>query len=203
MFTGLRNNQKSAIPNKWLHYESEPMFHRCLALGAVSVALLSTSAFAADLIIPTTPQPIIESAGFSWDGFYAGVHAGGEFFPLATTGVVGVHAGVNFIVADPILLGVEATAEYVWSNIVDYSEYFINARLGAVVTDSAMVYALAGTGFAANGGATSNIYQLGGGVEFAVTDAVSVRAQIVGIAAYSSPDFFDAAKVTVGISYHF
>jgi outer membrane immunogenic protein len=179
------------------------MFLRSLTLGAVSVALLSTSAIAADLIIPTTPQPIVESAGFSWDGLYAGVQAGGEFHPSSTGGLVGIHAGVNFIVADPILVGIEGTAEYVWHSAASYGEYFINARLGAVVTDSVMVYALAGTGIASSGTSSDNLYQLGGGVEFAVTDSVSVRAQIVGVADYASANFFDAAKATVGISYHF
>lgn len=181
------------------------MFVRSLALGAVSVALLSTtSAFAADLIIPTTPQPIMESAGFSWDGLYAGVQAGGQFYPGTTYGLVGAHVGVNFIVADPILVGVEGTAEYIWNNAVGFGEFFVNARLGAVLTDSVLVYALAGTGVEVNnGGTTFGTYQLGGGVEFAVTDSVSVRGQLVGVGFYNDPDFFDGAKATVGVSYHF
>lgn len=178
---------------------------RSLVLGAAAVALLSTtSAFAADLIIPTTPQPIYESAGFSWDGFYAGAQFGGQFYPTLSYGLVGVHAGINFIVADPILLGVEGTAEYIFGSGGNFGEFFVNARLGAVVTDSVLLYGLAGTGVEVNSvGTTFGTYQLGGGVEFAVTDSVSVRGQLVGVGFYNDPDFFDGVKATVGISYHF
>ncbi len=181
------------------------MFLRSIALGAVSVALLSTtSAFAADLIIPTTPQPIIESAGFDWEGLYAGVQAGGQFYPGLSYGLVGAHVGVNFIVADPVLLGLEGTAEYIWNNGAGFGEFFINGRLGVVATDSVLLYALAGTGVEVNSvGNTFGTYQLGGGVEFAVTDSVSVRAQVVGVGFYNDPDFFDGAKATVGVSWHF
>ncbi|KFC72486.1 putative outer-membrane protein, putative secreted protein [Devosia sp. LC5] len=182
------------------------MFVRSLSLGVAAAALLVGGAQAADLIIPTTPAPIYEAAGFSWDGMYAGVQGGGEFFDGFTNGVIGAHVGVNFIVADPILLGVEGTAEYVFGDETDgYGEFFINGRVGAVVTDSVLVYALAGAGVAAQDGSDNvGLYQLGGGVELAVTDAVSVRGQIVGVGTFDDgDDFFEAAKATIGVSYHF
>lgn len=202
------------------------MFVRSLTLGVAAAALISSGAMAADLIIPTAPQPIYEAAGFSWDGMYAGIQGGGLFGRKDVNGntpgfgVIGAHVGYNFIVADPILLGVEGTAEYVWgrNNGVDQNagNFFINARVGAVVTDSVLVYALAGTGLEtvdgrrnAAGAAIDNaqgVYQLGAGVEFAVTDAVTVRGQLVGYGYYNDnlrKDFFDGAKATVGVSYHF
>ena len=54
------------------------MFIRSMAIATVAL-LSTTAAMAADLIIPTTPEPIMESAGFSWEGLYAGVRAGGQF----------------------------------------------------------------------------------------------------------------------------
>jgi outer membrane immunogenic protein len=181
------------------------MIVRSLAVAAV--ALLSTTAtFAADLIIPTSPEPIMESAGFSWDGLYAGVQLGGQFYPGTTYGLIGAHLGVNFIVADPVLIGVEGSAEWIFTNAASFGEFFINARLGAVVTDQVLVYALAGTGVEVNNvGTTFGTYQLGGGVELAVTDAISVRGQLVGVGFYNDgdADFFDGAKATVGVSYHF
>lgn len=179
------------------------MFVRSLSLGVAAAALMVGGAHAADLIIPTTPQPIYEAAGFSWDGLYAGVQAGGHFNNGATFGVVGAHVGVNFIVADPILLGLEGTAEYWWNDVANGGEFLINARLGAVVTDSVLVYAIAGTGIETGAGVSNGVYQLGGGVEFAVTDSVTVRGQVVGYGAYNSPDAFAGAKATVGVSYHF
>lgn len=192
------------------------MFVRSLTLGVAAAALISSGAMAADLIIPTAPQPIYEAAGFSWDGLYAGVQGGGLFGrDDVSFGVIGAHVGYNFIVADPILLGVEGTAEYVWgrNNGVDQNagNFFINARVGAVVTDSVLVYALAGTGIETRDGRIGaddqqGVYQLGAGVEFAVTDSVSVRGQLVGYGYYDDAvrqDFFDGAKATVGVSYHF
>jgi outer membrane immunogenic protein len=147
----------------------------------------------------------METAGFSWDGFYAGAQAGGQFYDTDNTyALVGVHAGVNFMVADPILVGVEGTAEYIFDDADGFGEFFVNARVGAVVTDSVMVYALAGTGVEINeAGTTFGTYQLGGGVELAVTDSVSVRGQLAGVGFYDGGDFFEGAKATVGVSYHF
>jgi outer membrane immunogenic protein len=181
------------------------MIIRSLAVAAVAL-LSTTAAFAADLIIPTSPEPIMESAGFSWEGLYAGVQAGGQFYPANSFGLVGVHAGVNFIVADPILVGVEGSAEWIFNNTGSFGEFFINGRLGAVVTDQVLIYALAGTGIEVNNvGTTFGTYQLGGGVEFAVTDSISVRGQLVGVGFYNdgNANFFDGGKATVGVSYHF
>src|SRR5690606_449847 len=144
-------------PSKFVS-EAMSMFVRSLALGAVSVALLSsTSVLAADLIIPTTPQPIVAAAGFDWEGLYVGVRAGGQFIgdlgggvyarssDDTTYGVIGAAVGVNFIPVDPILLGVEVTGDYLWNGnapITSTGEFFANLRVGAVVTDAALVYAL-------------------------------------------------------------
>ncbi|MFK4809226.1 outer membrane protein [Devosia sp. ZW T5_3] len=188
------------------------MFVRSLSLGVAAAALLVGGAQAADLIIPTTPAPIYEAAGFSWDGLYAGVQGGGEFWDGDTYGILGAHVGVNFIVADPILLGLEGTAEYVWNDDIDSAEFFINGRVGAIVTDSVLVYALVGAGVENIDGRgvgiddNQGVYQLGAGVELAVTDSVTVRGQVVGYGYFDDAvgnDFFDAAKATVGVSYHF
>src|SRR5690606_10497429 len=108
---------------------------------------------------------------------------------------------------DPILLGVEVTGDYLWNNTVNTSEFFANLRVGAVVTDSALVYAIGGVGINNNGATSEGVYQLGGGVEFAVTDAVTVRGELVGQGDFSNAGatdaFFETAKATVGVLYHF
>ena len=184
------------------------MVIRCFTCGVAAIALLSSTAQAADLIIPTTPAPIMESAGFSWDGLYAGVQFGGLFYaaPTMAYGNIGIHAGVNFIVADPIMLGVEATADYLNNGGPSAGQYLINARVGAVVTDQVLLYAIGGAGIETFNGFTNGVYQLGGGVELAVTDAISVRAQVTGFGFFDPAvrlNTFDGAKVTVGASYHF
>ena len=191
------------------------MFVRSLSLGVAAAALLAGGAQAADPIIPTTPVPIYEPAGFNWEGLYAGVRVGGQFsssttdyanYPLSTTsGVLGAAVGVNFIPVDPFLVGVEVTGDYIWNNAFSTGEFFANLRAGAVVTDSVLVYAIGGVGTNNRTGFSEGVYQLGGGVELAVTDSVSVRAELVGQGDFdgAADSFFESAKATVGVFYHF
>ena len=191
------------------------MFVRSLALGVAAAAVISSAAVAADLIIPTTPQPMYEAAGFDWEGLYVGARLGGQFTGVqnygnqavsTTSGVIGGAVGVNFIPVDPILLGVEVTGDYIWNNVTTTSEFFANLRVGAIVTDSAMVYALGGLGMQNNGVGSVGVYQLGAGVEFAVTDAITVRGELVGQGDFTNApgdEFFESAKATVGVFYHF
>ena len=189
---------------------------RTLLLGASIAVIGSVAAQAADLIIPTAPEPIYESAGFSWEGLYAGVRAGGQFtgsdaslyagYPVNTTsGVLGAAVGVNFIPVDPFLVGVEVTGDYIWNDAFSTGEFFANLRAGAVVTDSVLVYAIGGVGTNNRTGFSQSVYQLGGGVELAVTDSVSVRGELVGQGDFdgASDPFFEGAKATVGVFYHF
>jgi len=185
------------------------MFVRSLSLGVAAVALLSVGAQAADLIIPTTPQPIYEAAGFDWEGLYAGVRAGGVFTNTGandTYGVLGGVVGVNFLPADPFLVGLEVSGDYIFGNNIDSTgDFFANVRAGAVVTDAALVYAIGGVGVRTSNNVSNSVYQLGGGVEFAVTDVVSVRGEVVGLGDFdgANDDFFESAKATVGVFYHF
>jgi outer membrane immunogenic protein len=193
------------------------MFVRSLSLGVAAAALLAGGAQAADLIIPTTPVPIYEEAGFDWEGLYAGVRVGGQFTGAnpyggaavsSTYGVVGGAVGVNFIPVDPFLLGVEVTGDYLWtSGNLHSAEFFANLRAGAVVTDAVLVYAIGGVGVqSTTAGGSQGIYQLGGGIELAVTDAITVRGEVVGQGDFSSTgtdSFIEAAKATVGVFYHF
>jgi outer membrane immunogenic protein len=191
------------------------MFVRSLSLGVAAAALLAGGAQAADLIIPTTPQPIYEAAGFDWEGLYIGARAGGQWVgstgyagtPADTaSGVLGAAVGVNFIPMDPILLGAEVTGDWIWNNTAtSSSEFFANLRAGAVVTDSVLIYAIGGVGTANRAAVNTGVYQLGGGVELAVTDAITVRGEVVGQGDFdgAADSFFEAAKATVGVYYHF
>jgi outer membrane immunogenic protein len=187
------------------------MFVRSLTLGVAAVALMASGAQAADLFIPTTPEPIIVTEpGFNWEGLYAGVEGGGFFYDGDTYGVVGGAVGANFIAFDPILVGVEVQADYIWGNGADAGLILALARVGAVVTDQVVVYAAGGAGSIFGGGDSEMVYALGGGVEFAVTQNVSLRGEVLGIGDFDDADpffgtgdFFDAAKATVGVFYHF
>ena len=191
------------------------MFVRSLSLGVAAAALLAGGAQAADLIIPTTPQPIYEAAGFDWEGLYVGVRAGGQFtstttdyanYPLnATSGVLGAAVGVNFIPVDPFLIGAEVTGDYIWNNAFSTGEFFANLRAGAVVTDSVLVYAIGGIGTNNRTGSNVGVYQAGAGVELAVTDSITVRGEVVAQGDFdgAADAVFEGAKATVGVFYHF
>lgn len=178
---------------------------RILALGALAAALSAGAATAADLIIPTTPEPIMASAGFDWSGLYAGVRAGAGSYNGVGYGQVGGAVGVNFIPTDPILLGLEVTGDYYWDNATNGGIFFFNLKGGVVVTDNALLYAIGGIGQDYSGGVTTGMYQLGGGAEFAVTDAVTVRAEVVGQGDFdgAADPFFEGVQATVGVFYHF
>lgn len=178
---------------------------RSLLIGVSLAALGSVAASAADLIIPTTPQPIYEAAGFDWEGLYVGARVGGQSYNGVGLGHVGLAAGVNFIPVDPILLGVEVTGDWIWGNGVSAGEFFANIRAGAIVTDSVLIYAIGGVGGYTGNNFNVGEYQLGGGVELAVTDAVTVRGEVVGLGDFdgANDNFFEGAKGTVGVFYHF
>ncbi|GHA10485.1 hypothetical protein GCM10007989_00810 [Devosia pacifica] len=183
------------------------MFVRSLSIGVAAAALMVSGAQAADLIIPTTPEPIYEPAGFSWDGLYAGVEAGGIFtdgIDDDVGGVIGGVVGVNFTVADPFLLGAELQGDYVWMDGDDAGLFLALARVGAVVTDEVLVYGSAGVGVSVTDGDDDGVFALGGGVEVAVTENVSVRGEVLGLGTLDDgDDFFTGAKATVGVFYHF
>ncbi|SMQ64216.1 outer membrane immunogenic protein [Devosia lucknowensis] len=184
---------------------------RALALGVSLAALGSVAASAADLIIPTTPEPIMAAAGFDWDGIYLGAHGGGFSYgdngaAATTSGLIGAVAGVNFIVADPILVGLEVGVDQYWNAAGNGQVYYFNLKAGAVVTDNVLLYALGGVGVDVNAGVNTGVYQLGGGVEFAVTDAITIRGEVLGLGDFTDgagDQFFEGAQATVGLFYHF
>lgn len=110
-----------------------------IAMGAV-VALLSTSAMAADLIIDE-PAAVIPASAFDWSGFYVGAHAGwasGSVLvdpldaPDESTAVgwlLGVQAGAN-AQFDTFVLGIEG--DIAWSNITNEDDVTCGALCGLV-----------------------------------------------------------------------
>lgn len=186
------------------------MFRSIVLAGVVALST-GVAAQAADLIIPTTPVAIYELAGFSWEGLYAGVRGGVAGYAdnggaQGNFGLVGGVVGVNLIVADPLLIGAEISGDYYWNATTTGTAIFANVKAGVVVTDAALIYALAGVGVDTSGGVSSSLYQFGGGVELAVTDSVTVRGEVVAQGDFSAgagDTFIEGAQATVGVFYHF
>ena len=179
---------------------------RKMALAALATTIPMGTVFAADLItVPTsTPaeMPIYEEPGFDWTGFYAGVHGAAQ--NGSTSGVqygLGAQAGVN-AQFDFYLLGAEVAVTGLADNgVVGETSYGqILARAGLVVSDNVLVYAAGGYGMDLGAPAEQDAL-LGGGVELAVTDSISVRAQYLHGFPVEGANTKD--QFTVGASYHF
>ena len=179
---------------------------KTIAVAALVTAAPVGAAMAADLItVPTSTQaelPIAEDVGFDWTGFYAGVHGAAQ--NGSASGVqygLGAQAGVN-AQFDFYLLGAEVAVTGLADNgVVGETSYGqILARAGLVVSDNVLVYAAGGYGIDLGAPAEQDAL-LGGGVELAVTDSISVRAQYLHGFPVEGANTKD--QFTVGASYHF
>jgi len=177
---------------------------RILTIAALSTVSSVASSMAADLItVPmSTPveMPVAEGKAFDWSGFYAGVYGGGQFSPTGGDQLgLGISVGVN-AQFDFYLLGAEVAVEGLTGGVGDTSYGQILGRAGLVVTDDVVVYAAGGYGMDLGAPQEDDVL-IGGGVEIAVTDSLSLEAQYL----HGFPLSGDNAKdqVTIGANYHF
>lgn len=179
------------------------MFKR-LAISMLATTTMMGTAFAADLItLPTsTPveMPIYEEPGFDWSGFYAGVYGGVQNGEVSGTQYgLGVQAGVN-AQFDFYLLGAEVAVHGLTGGVGNTTYGQILGRAGLVVTDDVVVYAAGGYGLDL-GAPTEDDVLVGGGVELAVTDQVSLRAQYLRGFPLNGGNAKD--QLTIGANFHF
>jgi len=179
---------------------------RLVALSALATALMGSAAFAADLTIPSSPEPILDSAGLSWEGLYIGAIGGGYTYDGDAQGFIGGVIGGNVYVADPVFVGGELQANYYFENDDFYDAWEILAlgKIGVVVSPGFAVYATGGVGYAQESDGTDySEYALGAGIEAAVTESVSIRGDVLAIGYPDDGDGFTAARASVGLFYHF
>lgn len=169
---------------------------KSLLLGLAAAAFLSTTAQAADLLMPA--NQIYDSKLFDFEGFYVGATAGVGNFPTnSVSGTVGVVVGTNFALNDALLAGVEFQGDALWNGggFYGFDALFLG-KIGGYLGDDLMAYGLAGGGWVEN----TPSYALGAGIEFAVADQVSVRGE--GMATGSWGGGFDGGKLTAGVLWH-
>lgn len=150
-------------------------------------------------------------------GAYAGIQGGYDIFDFGTNGKGiegGVYMGYNAPVAEKVLIGGEINL-----NVTDAkssiaaakakNDYGIAARAGYLVTDNSMLYLRAGYQRAlisvdTLGSQHFDGWSLGAGIEAALTDNISARAEFVynrynhGLGLHP-----DQKNMNVGVAYHF
>lgn len=209
-----------------------------LAATALTTALVAAPAMAADLSRGVAPAPVMAPAtvvdyGFNWTGGYVGANVGyrwvdssadaGGFHGNLDSGSAfgGLQAGYNWQV-NQFVFGLETDFGYGSSS--KYDNYFgtratwegtTRARAG-VAFDRFLVYGTAGVAYAdfktTNLTASSSDWQVGwaagGGLEYAVTNNVSLKGEYL-YTDYGS-DTVNGAKydlsnslVRLGVNYKF
>ncbi|MBN9304267.1 MULTISPECIES: hypothetical protein [unclassified Devosia] len=162
-------------------------------LATAATAVLSSAAFAADLVVDTPTVPPVVNNSFNWDGAYIGAFIQGQSAPSAFG--LGVNFGVNALMDNLVLGGeIEAVAS-TGSNFSGQA----TAKVGGLLGDSAMLYAFSGIGSRT---VTSWYVPAGVGVEFAVADNLGIKAE----AQYNfdlTNTAENSAAVKVGLSWHF
>ena len=179
---------------------------RTSAVAALMTIASVAAASAADAIaMPVDPSPVempvYDDTGFDWNGFYAGVYGVGQWGGLSGGQYgLGIDAGVN-AQFDFFLIGGEVALHGLFGGAtIDTAYGQILGKAGVVITDDVLLYAAAGYGVDLGLPAEDDLL-LGGGVEVAVTDDVTVRAQYLHGFPISGGNAKD--QVTVGANFHF
>jgi outer membrane immunogenic protein len=197
-----------------------------LLVAGVSAVAISSATQAADLIIDEPAAGIVEAAPGSWDGVFIGGfvgYAAGElsdsFDGEGTSGwLVGANVGVNFTLTDGIVAGV--VGDVAWTDLVndigDVELHWTGSVRGRLGFDGGafMPYLTAGLAFGGGYAVPPDVsnthvgWTVGAGVEFAVTDDLSVDLQYrytdLAPQNYSGPDVgFETHSVTAGLNWSF
>ncbi len=144
------------------------MSYKALLLATAATLAITGSAVAADPPMIIDDEPIIDNS-FDWNGFYLGVN-GGLFWTGTTFPTIGIDFGYNWAESE-FLFGLEGDLD--WYVTAGAFSGEIQGRVGAIF-DPAVLYIDGGIGTFFTGGVYGFI---GGGVEFAATDNMSIALQ--------------------------
>jgi len=170
--------------------------NRLYAIAAgVAVATLSAGgALAADAYYAPSSYDAFAGA-FDFEGLYAGIYGGG-YVAGTTFATVGIAVGVNMMLTDSIVVGGEFQGGWIGDGVTSTYDALGLARLGVAFSGTAMAYAAGGAGLVDGSAA----YALGGGLELSMTDAISLRGEVLGIGDWGGS--IETAKLTAGVLLH-
>lgn len=180
-----------------------PDMRRVIVILTFPLASMASSAIAAEPIsVPLSSSrelPIHDQAGSDWSGFYAGIFGALDTRQGSAGPAVGLLLGVN-AQFDFYLLGGEVAVSGLPGGVGDSSYGQILGRAGLVATDNTVIYAAGGYGIDLGPPSEQDVL-LGGGVELAITDSVSVRAQYLHGFAIDGTTPKD--QFSLGANFHF
>ena len=132
------------------------------------------------------------SYGYDWNGFYTGVYGGGV--PMGDQSWnAGIFTGVN-VSMESAVFGVEAQ---LGGDLND--EWGLDALVlgkGGVNFGQALAYGTGGLGLVSSDWG----YALGGGVEYGLTDFMTVRGEALGTGAWGEGP--NDLRLTAGVAFH-
>lgn len=177
---------------------------KTVLLATTSMALLTCTARAADL---SADAPVVSPpGGFDWNGFYAGVGIGYEDWSGAgaadsfnITGKIGGN-----VVLDMFVLGAEGyvTGYYLLGPNVWQAKWGADVRAGALITDSLLAYGFVGLFHDGNYGTPTIYGSAGAGIEFAVSDTMSLDLRYRYSVDLDTPAY-TANGVSISANWHF
>lgn len=174
-------------------------------LTGLLIAALLTAAPAAvraadSIDVSTDFLEPIASSEFDWDGFYAGVHGVGQASAVGGGQVgIGANLGINTRL-EFVLVGAEVAVQGL-SGSAGMDVYLQTiGRVGVAATDDVVVYGAGGLGLDVGPGAGTDAL-LGGGVELALTETVSLRGQYLHGFDLTGANPKD--QVSLGANFHF
>jgi outer membrane immunogenic protein len=176
---------------------------KAASLG-LAFAMMASAASAADLITyPTSTHeqvPVATRGAMDWNGFYAGIYGTGRNSASHGTqyggGIdLGVNTTFNFV-----LVGAEVSVEGLTGGSGSTSYAKALGRGGILLGGNTLVYGAAGYGID-TGTPDENDILAGGGLEYALTDNVSIRAQYLH--GFPATGANPKNEVTLGAQFHF
>ena len=173
-----------------------------IIVAAIAIAATGEGRAADLMTLPVSSDKSVPVAGdrFDWNGFYAGVY--GVTQSSAVGGVqygLGLNVGVDARF-QMVLIGGEIDIQGLSGPAGETAAIQALGKAGVAVSDDLVLYALAGAG-ADMGAAPATDALLGGGLQLAVTDTISVDARYLHGFALSGANPKD--QVTLGASFHF
>jgi hypothetical protein len=173
-----------------------------ILLAGAALLALTTASWATDItpipVVPPAPPPPPPPA-FNWAGGYVGPVGVYYFEPGDAHFGIGGALGYNFVTGNWVL-GAEGQVLGIFFSPVSYN-FVGRVRAGFLANTNSLLYAVTGVGYYNNFAGNSGWYiPVGGGIEVAVGQSVSVRMEGLG---YRYPGGFWGGHVGVGLLWHF